>query len=65
MPELPEVETTMRGISPHLLHNTVSSVEIRERRMRWPVEDAVLKIIGHSISNIERRAKYIIITCPP
>lgn len=63
MPELPEVETTRRGISPHLLGHTVTHMELRERRMRWPVEDDVLRIIGRPVTRIRRRAKYLLITC--
>ncbi|MBT8036490.1 MAG: bifunctional DNA-formamidopyrimidine glycosylase/DNA-(apurinic or apyrimidinic site) lyase [Verrucomicrobiae bacterium] len=63
MPELPEVETTRRGISPHLMGHTVTHLEIRERRMRWPVDDSVLQIIGHPITRIHRRAKYLLIDC--
>ena len=53
MPELPEVETTRRGITPHLLEHQVHDIEIRERRMRWLVEDDVLKLVGKTISSIE------------
>jgi formamidopyrimidine-DNA glycosylase len=37
MPELPEVETSRRGIEPHIVDATVSRVVIRERRLRWPI----------------------------
>ena len=63
MPELPEVETTRRGIEPYLLGHKVHHVQIREKRMRWPVDDAVQKISGHMIQGVQRRAKYILITC--
>ncbi len=63
MPELPEVETTRRGITPHVLGQQVHDIEIRERRMRWPVEDDVLKLVGKTINSIERRAKYLLIGC--
>ena len=61
MPELPEVETTVRGITPHLVGKTVTSVTIREPRMRWPIENEVLKIKNLAISDIKRRSKYILI----
>lgn len=61
MPELPEVETTVRGITPHLKGNTISEIEIRERRMRWPIEDDVLKALQQTVTHITRRAKYILI----
>ncbi|MEJ6571818.1 MAG: bifunctional DNA-formamidopyrimidine glycosylase/DNA-(apurinic or apyrimidinic site) lyase [Akkermansiaceae bacterium] len=63
MPELPEVETTRRGITPHILGHQIHNIEIRERRMRWPVEDDVLKLVGKTINSIERRAKYLLIGC--
>jgi formamidopyrimidine-DNA glycosylase len=63
MPELPEVETTRRGIEPYLLGHEVAQLEIREPRMRWPVEDTVLKMTGHRVRSIRRRAKYLLITC--
>ena len=37
MPELPEVETTLRGIEPHVLGSSVAGIIIRESRMRWPI----------------------------
>lgn len=61
MPELPEVETTCRGIEPYLLGQSFSTLELRERRMRWPVEDDVLNIEGEKITAVRRRAKYILI----
>jgi len=63
MPELPEVETTRRGIEPYLLGHKIQHVEIRESRMRWPVEDAVINITGHTVQSVQRRAKYLLITC--
>ncbi len=61
MPELPEVETTLRGITPHLVGNRVAEIEIRESRMRWPIEDEVLEMEQQEIMSITRRAKYILI----
>ena len=37
MPELPEVETSRRGIAPHIAGETISSIIIRNRKLRWPV----------------------------
>ena len=39
MPELPEVETTRRGIAPHLLHQVIRGAVVRQRQLRWPVPD--------------------------
>ncbi|MBK1829746.1 bifunctional DNA-formamidopyrimidine glycosylase/DNA-(apurinic or apyrimidinic site) lyase [Verrucomicrobiaceae bacterium R5-34] len=61
MPELPEVETTCRGIEPYLLDCTIDSLELRERRMRWPVEDSVLALEGQKITAVRRRAKYVLV----
>ena len=41
MPELPEVETTRRGIEPFLVGRTVRSVSVRERRLRWPIPESI------------------------
>ncbi len=63
MPELPEVETTRRGIAPGLLERRVIDVRVRERRLRWPIAanfESALR--GQTVRRIERRAKYILIT---
>ena len=60
MPELPEVETTRRGIEPHLIGQTVSGVVVRESRLRWRVADNLRDYIsGESINRVVRRAKYL------
>lgn len=64
MPELPEVETTRRGIEPYLSGRKIQYVEIREPRMRWPIEDDVHALAGLVVQNIERRAKYILLRSP-
>ncbi|MCP8462884.1 bifunctional DNA-formamidopyrimidine glycosylase/DNA-(apurinic or apyrimidinic site) lyase [Pseudomonas sp. ZM23] len=62
MPELPEVETTRRGIAPHLEGQRVSRVIVRERRLRWPIpEDLDVRLSGQRILQIERRAKYLLL----
>ena len=62
MPELPEVETTRRGIAPHLEGQRVSRVVVRERRLRWPIpEDLDVRLSGQRIERVERRAKYLLI----
>lgn len=60
MPELPEVETTRRGIEPWLLGRTIERVEVREPRLRWPVPEAVRLAEGRRVNSLRRRAKYII-----
>ncbi|TBU95767.1 bifunctional DNA-formamidopyrimidine glycosylase/DNA-(apurinic or apyrimidinic site) lyase [Stutzerimonas kirkiae] len=62
MPELPEVETTRRGIEPHLVGQRVERVIVRERRLRWPIpEDLDIRLSGQRIERVERRAKYLLI----
>ena len=61
MPELPEVETTRRGIAPHLEGQRVSRVIVRERRLRWPIpEDLDVRLSGQRFVSVERRAKYLL-----
>lgn len=62
MPELPEVETTRRGIAPHLLGRRVARVLVREPRLRWPVPaNLSAELEGRRIDSVERRAKYLLI----
>lgn len=61
MPELPEVETTRRGLSPLLENKTVTGVLIRDHRLRQPVqEDLERRLIGQRLNGIKRRAKYLL-----
>lgn len=60
MPELPEVETSRRGIEPHLLNKTIKNIEIRQHKLRWPIpEDLASLATGKKIREVCRRAKYI------
>ncbi|HZJ94693.1 MAG TPA: bifunctional DNA-formamidopyrimidine glycosylase/DNA-(apurinic or apyrimidinic site) lyase [Thiopseudomonas sp.] len=62
MPELPEVETTRRGIAPHLIGQCVQRVVVRNPRLRWPIpEDLDVRLSGQRIVSVERRAKYLLI----
>jgi formamidopyrimidine-DNA glycosylase len=61
MPELPEVETTLRGISPVLLGQTICEVRIRNAALRWPVTDEVQQACGQPVIDLWRRAKYLLI----
>ena len=61
MPELPEVEVSRRGIAPHLEQQKIIDVVVRDRRLRWPIPEAVSTVIGATITQVERRAKYLII----
>jgi formamidopyrimidine-DNA glycosylase len=61
MPELPEVETTRRGIEPHVLGNTVAGVIVRQRQLRWPVpEDLEERLVDKEIRQLQRRGKYLL-----
>ncbi|MCY1266187.1 Formamidopyrimidine-DNA glycosylase [compost metagenome] len=62
MPELPEVETTRRGIAPYIEGQRVSRVIVRDRRLRWPIpEDLDVRLSGQRILQVERRAKYLLL----
>jgi len=62
MPELPEVETTLRGIEKSLLDTKIENLIVRDARLRWPVpEDLGERIIGRRVVSLQRRAKYILI----
>lgn len=61
MPELPEVETTRRGLAPHLTGAVIRGTVVRNRNLRWPIP--ALPVQGRTISGITRRAKYLLIDC--
>mgnify|MGYP001812885080 FL=1 len=62
MPELPEVETTRRGIAPHITGRTVRRVVVRDRRLRWPVPRRLAEeLTGQVIDHVGRRAKYLLL----
>jgi formamidopyrimidine-DNA glycosylase len=61
MPELPEVETTRRGIAPYVERQKVTAVRLYDRRLRWPVpEDLGQRLIGRVVDRVERRSKYLL-----
>ncbi len=61
VPELPEVETTRRGLEPHVVGKTIANVEIREARLRWPVPRGLPgKLRGERIDALDRRGKYLL-----
>ena len=61
MPELPEVETTRRGISPYVSGEKISEVIVRQAKLRWPVPSALPQLLkGKKIKAISRRAKYLL-----
>jgi len=65
MPELPEVETTRRGLLPHLLGRRFSGAVVRNASLRWPVpRDLSRSLRGEEVLDIRRRGKYLLIDCP-
>lgn len=62
MPELPEVETTKRGISPHIKNKTIANVVIRQAQLRWPVSAELTTVLPQQkIVDVKRRAKYLLL----
>jgi formamidopyrimidine-DNA glycosylase len=62
VPELPEVETTRRGIAPALLGSRVIDFLVRDRRLRWPIAaDLEALVRNQVVRSVERRAKYLLI----
>jgi formamidopyrimidine-DNA glycosylase len=62
LPELPEVETTRRGIEPHIEHKKVSKVILRRETLRWPITPALSKDLpGETIKSVSRRGKYLLL----
>lgn len=61
MPELPEVETTCRGITPLCVGCVINRVVVREARLRWPVNKEVARDTpGKTIQSVFRRGKYLL-----
>jgi hypothetical protein len=61
MPELPEVETTARGIEPHLRDRRIARLVVHEHRLRWRVDPELGRWIhGQQVTGVRRRAKYIL-----
>lgn len=61
MPELPEVETTRRGVEPPVSGACISEVVVRNARLRWPVPDDLAAVLcGGRIAGVQRRAKYLL-----
>jgi len=63
MPELPEVETTARGIAPHVAGQRITRVVVRERRLRQPIpRNFAGAVTGQEIGAVMRRGKYLLLT---
>ncbi len=63
MPELPEVETTLRGIGPFLEGHVIRQVRVRNPSLRWPIPAAVQQACGQRVQRLSRRGKYLLIEC--
>ncbi len=62
MPELPEVETTCRGIRPHITGKTFAEIIIRQKQLRWPIPENLSETLhGLVIKQVTRRAKYLLL----
>ncbi len=58
--ELPEVETSRRGIEPHLV-NYYHRAHMRNGRLRWPVSDEIYRLSDTLVLSVQRRAKYLLL----
>ncbi|HEY3786562.1 MAG TPA: bifunctional DNA-formamidopyrimidine glycosylase/DNA-(apurinic or apyrimidinic site) lyase [Steroidobacteraceae bacterium] len=62
MPELPEVETTRRGIEPHAIGRQIVALTVHEPRLRWRVQpDLAQQVTGQRILHAKRRGKYLLL----
>ncbi|WP_321275842.1 bifunctional DNA-formamidopyrimidine glycosylase/DNA-(apurinic or apyrimidinic site) lyase [Thiomicrorhabdus indica] len=65
MPELPEVETTCRGIQPASEQQIITKIVIRNGNLRWPVPNEIrTELIGQKVTRVHRRGKYILLSTP-
>ena len=65
MPELPEVETSRRGIAPHILQNTIKQIILRRANLRWTIPIEIIDIFADQcIKHVERRGKYLLLRAP-
>jgi formamidopyrimidine-DNA glycosylase len=61
MPELPEVETTRRGVLPHVANRRVKAMHVYDHRLRWPVPRELPALVaGRTIDTVDRRSKYLL-----
>lgn len=63
MPELPEVETSLQGIKPHISQCTVQRVNIYQPKLRWPINPKLDQLLsGQTLLELQRRGKYLILS---
>jgi formamidopyrimidine-DNA glycosylase len=66
MPELPEVETTRRGIAPYLIGRRIDRIVVRQPQLRWPIPRKLrAELPGQRVSKVDRRAKYLLVHTEP
>ena len=61
MPELPEVETSRRGIEPWVAGHRITQAIVRNARLRWPVSDEIIALRDQEVLSVQRRAKYLLL----
>jgi formamidopyrimidine-DNA glycosylase len=62
LPELPEVETTRRGIEPYLKGQAIAALVVREPRLRWPIPPELpSRLEGQVVIEVGRRGKYLLL----
>lgn len=61
MPELPEVETSLRGVEPYLVGQTIKAIVLRVPKLRWTIPHVLTEMSGAIIQRLSRRAKYLIL----
>lgn len=61
MPELPEVETSRRGIEPHIVGNVLQYAIVRINKLRWPISEKIKTLVDEPILSVKRRAKYLLV----
>lgn len=66
MPELPEVETTCRGLAPHIVNQEIIGVIARRPNLRWPIPNEELQtLVGEKLLAVQRRGKYLLFRFAP
>ena len=66
MPELPEVETTRRGVAPHVVGRRIAALRVYDPRLRWPVPaDLAERLVGRTVESVDRRSKYLLFRIGP
>ena len=66
MPELPEVETTRRGIAPELVGRRIENLVARVPALRWPIPPSIARAVrGRTVHDVARRAKYLLVHTDP